>query len=87
MPLFWPVLQDSILHLSCLDKKKKRKSNLLAFVLIGSVPILLMQALHYAQFANQLVLVTGILMLAYIFILHINSRIKQQRIKCWFLPY
>lgn len=60
---YWHTLSDNNSPYSRLDKPAKRRASLMGIVMVLVLPLLLSQLLHYAEFANKLVLATGIAML------------------------
>ena len=60
---FWHQLADKDTAYSLQDKSRQRRSFLIGFIGIISVPIVLMNLLQCAALANKLVLITGIGML------------------------
>lgn len=78
---FWRSLDDKNTPYVNLNKNKQRKAFALGFIIICCLYALLSQLLRYADFANQLVLLTGLVMLFVIYRLAIRQPTQQAREK------
>ncbi|WP_298624025.1 peptide MFS transporter [uncultured Legionella sp.] len=77
----WHQLADKGTAYSMKNKMQQRKATILGVFLIMLLPFALSQILHYADWANKLVLVTGILMLALIIYIAYQQPTKEAKDK------
>ncbi|HAT1595038.1 TPA: peptide MFS transporter [Legionella pneumophila] len=80
---FWQQLNDKNTAYSRKDKPAQRKATILGVGLIFVLPFILRQLLQYADWANKLVIVTGIVMLILILILAQQQSTKEARDKIY----
>ncbi|CEK10647.1 peptide MFS transporter [Legionella hackeliae] len=66
---FWHVLDDQKTIYSRLTKEDKKRAILGGIAIVAALPFLLSQFIHFADWANKLILVTGAIMLAVAIIL------------------
>jgi POT family proton-dependent oligopeptide transporter len=77
----WNQLDDKATSYSKKDKSSQRKLTLLGLVFIAILPVVLTQMLQYADWANKLVLVTGLVMLIIILGIAYQQESKDARNK------
>lgn len=78
---FWRSLKDMNTSYVNMDKNKQSKFFVTGLLVIVSISVLLSQFLFYANFANQLILITGILILFVIYKLAIQQPTQDARDK------
>ncbi|KTC93681.1 MULTISPECIES: peptide MFS transporter [Legionella] len=78
---FWPVLADQNTSYSRLKKSVQRRFSLYSMGLILTLPLLLIPLLHFANWANKLVLLIGFLMLVTIICLAFQQTTRDAREK------
>lgn len=78
----WHSLADNNSAHSRLDKQEKRRASLIGMLMVFTLPLILSQLLQFADFANKLVLATGVVMLivAYVLALKQNTREAREKI-------
>jgi proton-dependent oligopeptide transporter, POT family len=77
----WQALGDTNTAYARLDKNKQKRSFIVGLIMICGLPVILSQLLHYAELANKLVLVTGLLMLVVIYRLGLQQASREAREK------
>lgn len=75
----WQQLADNDTIFSRKDKSAQRKASLFGVGFVCLMPFLLSQILHYADWANKLVLATGLIMLFYILYIANQQESKEAR--------
>lgn len=78
---FWQSLKDMNTVYVNVNKHKRTKLVIAGLIIICCIPLLLSQLLLYANFANQLVLLTGVVMLFVIYKLALRQPTQQDREK------
>ncbi|MBA2711793.1 MAG: MFS transporter [Tatlockia sp.] len=77
----WQSLADKLTSYSQLSLKSQRKSFFIGLILVGILPLILNQVLHFAESVNQLILLTGVAMVFLIFWLAIRQKSIEAREK------
>nr|HAT8713317.1 MFS transporter [Legionella jordanis] len=78
---FWHSLTDQNTALSRLSNSDKKRASLGGMMVIIGLPFMLSQLIHYADWANKLILVTGVLVLAVEICLVFNQESRSAREK------
>lgn len=79
---FWPSLVDQQTAYARLSKENKRRASIGGIAVVLCLPLLLSRLLHFANWANRIVLVTGVIMLGVVCWLAFkqNSRDAREKI-------